>query len=936
MTFIEEVIHDLQNRGVAWGQTLLLFPGKRPAHYVHQHMAQTMDGPLLLPECVSISQLVENKGHLVVMDPMQLVFELYGCYLKLLDPADEPLPLLRFFPLGETIIADFNDMDAALADPKLLFSSLAQLRDLEGSFSLPPEQLEHFKRFWAHFSGKPAQGVQLDFILLWRLMGALYFSFHHRLMEMGTAYGAMAQRQLILRPGALAPYLGGKTLAICGFNALTPADEALFTLMEGLAHETLYFFDCDAHYMAPHHQAGHFMRLNRGKFPLWGGRGHDDYQLPSRLAHGHKQISVVGASGTTGMVQAMWQQMNELPHNRRNGRTGLVLPDEQSIRAVLQVVTGLPFPYNITMGLPLVSTSLWSLLADLAQLYAHFDPHKKSFAYRKVLKVLRHPDMKGFMNGESQRLQAEILSGNMVYIPLAWLDTFGLHPGLRGLLAPAHTAHELYQKLMGAAALLAKAKGEAVGEHIALHTLQQIKLFSKLYARYLNNDDVPQAWPLLKEALSGQSIAFEGEPLTGVQVMGLLEARAIDFDCLFVLSANEGVLPRAGKRQTLIPHALRKAFGLPTTGDNDAMWSYYFYRMMHRAQDVYLYYNTDTDGEGKGEMSRFVRQIKQELAHLSIKEQVYTLKGQVNNYRDWSVDKDQWAMASLARYEVKEGEVGRGMSPSALSTYIKSPIQFYLRYVANFMEPQLVMEEVDHIAMGTIVHHTLEEIYTPYLHQELGPHLMAAMQQKLVPTLGHYLEQVMHLQPAELRGRNRLFFNVCLKMAQNAITTDLHTEGLVLRALESADFYYDIPIQTTDGPKKIRLKGQLDRLDEVMGKKRLVDYKTGSVRLSVTKEDKVLPLFTKAQYAPAMQTLFYALVYLMNNPSESIQPVVFSLAKGGPGMVVPVTENAWSLPHFVAYHKGLVSLLEQIWDSQRPFELTDPESERKYLMMDLV
>lgn len=926
----------METRGVAWHQTLLLFPGKRPAHYVRQYMTEQLEGPLLLPECVSINQVVENKGQLIIMDTMQLVFELYECYLQLLEPQDEAMPLLRFYALGETLIADFNDIDAALADPKALFSNLAQLRDMESAFSLPPEQMEHFQRFWAHFSGKPARGVQLDFVILWRLMGALYFSFHQRLLQRGMAYGSMAQRQLLANPGAIAPYLAGKTLAICGFNALTPADEALFSMMEGLAARAFYFFDCDAHYMQPHHQAGHFMRQNRHKFPLWGGREEAATEVPSRLASQNKSVSVVGASGTTGMVQAMWHQMNALAHDKRNGRTGLVLPDEQSIRAVLEIVTNLPFPYNITMGLPLASTSLWSLMAHLAQLHAQYDPHNNAFAYRQVLKVLRHPDLNGFLNEASQGLQQEILSGNVMHISLSWLKESGLHPELLALFAPTATASDLLHRLMGAAALLAMKRGDAVRENIALHTLQQIKLFSQLQARYLVGSDIAQTWLLLKQALGGHTIAFEGEPLLGVQVMGVLEARALDFDCLLVLSANEGILPRTGKHQSLVPFSLRKAFGLPTYGDNDAMWSYYFYRMLHRASDVYLYYNTDTDGEGKGELSRFVRQIRQEMPHLSIHDQVFTLRGQTHDYRPWSVEKDPAVMAALARYEAGAGEGVRGMSPSAITTYIKSPLQFYLRYVASFKEPQLVMEEVDHIAMGTIVHQTLEEIYTPYLHQELGPHLKAAMQKELLPTLERQLEQVMHLDPQGLRGRNRLFFNVCHKMAQNAINTDLHTEGLVLRALESADFYYDIPIDTANGPKKIRLKGQFDRLDEVMGKKRLVDYKTGSVRLSSIKDDRVQALFTNEQYAPAMQTLFYAMVYLRNNPSQSIQPVVFSLAKGGPGMVVPVTDQAWALPQFEAYHRELVGLLEEIWDSQSAFEVRDPESERKYLMMDLV
>lgn len=976
MTFIQEIIAHLGiNAKTETRKLIFLFPSKRPAVYLKQELSKQIEQPLISPKCLAIADFITEHSQLTMVDSMTLVFELYQCYLSQITEGQKALSLLEFYPLGETLVADFGDIDKDMVDAKALFSNFRQLKEIEDEFAFEDEQLENFRNFWKHFSSKEPQKMQVEFLDLWNMMGALYFEFRTRLQASGKAYAGLAERNMAENFSEIISDFDGKKIAICGFNALTKAEVKLFKELETVA-EVLYFFDFDEHYMQPHHEAGHFMRRNRKAFKLQSSSfkvsslkskvqsPRFDVSSPKPKVQGssrsetideahklsktegyrlseaevqnllsNKQLHITAASGVTGMVQALYHDINQLDPTEYNSKTGVILPDENALRACIEVLPSLPINLNVTMGMPIQSTSIWSLVKALFLLQGNYKSQTKSFLYRDVLNVLQHPELAMFQSEKSQKLQKHIARQNMVYCSANWLQKQDLPPVFNSIFSAVNNS--VFAYVQNILALIEKEQDheDNIKASILVNVFQQCVRFSDLYQAYLDKAEVSEMWTLFKKATKTKSISFEGEPIEGVQLMGLLESRAIDFDRLFVLSVNEGIIPKSSKHQSLIPFGIRKAFGMNTFKEDDAMSAYYFYRMLQRAAHINLYYNSDTDGESKGEQSRYILQIEQELPNFSITKTTFSLHNETEVLAHLSVAKTHEVIHSLSQYEVVNDAVKRPLSPSALTTFIKSPIQFYLRYVANFKERDEVLEEMDPITLGNIVHNTLEELYTPFLNTEID-HLLVdkLINDQLQETLEKYLVKEMNLQAEELEGRNLLFYNICRRLCINVLRADAKTNGLKIQALEFDELFYDIEISTHEGPKTIRLKGQFDRLDEVDEQIRVVDYKTGKVEIPKKWEDAISKGFEDGKFSATLQTLFYTLVYLKNYPSQSVVPVIYHLKSTG-NLVRPVVENPTNLDQLTEFENLLKDKLEEIWNSEKPFEFDDYEEESKYLMM---
>lgn len=933
MTFIQEILSDLGQQHTDWANTLFLFPSKRPALHLKQALISNVQEAVWAPECIAIADFVTKHSRLSLMDNMSLVFELYQSYLEHLDKDKKPLPPPIFYPLGETMLSDFSDIDSDLVNARALFANFRELKELEDSFGLHEDQLTYFKTFWKHFSSLEPKRMQAEFMELWNMMGELYFDFRTRLLQKGAAYNGMAERNLVEDFVSVSSAFKGKTVAICGFNALTKAEVKLFKELESVA-QVKYYFDYDPHYMKPFHEAGHFMRKNLKSFKLPRPKEKND----STGLNGTKDLSITSASGVTGMVQALYHDLMQLPAEMMNERTGIVLPDEAALKAAIEVIPKIPYDLNITMGMPFHSSGIWSLTKVLFQLHNHYKADSKAFHYRDVLHVLQHPELRFEQSQETRRAQKTIARKNIIYCSAKWLAQLEFPALFNDIFTPIEAPNDIFNLVKKVYAALDESTPyfDTVRSSILVHAFLQINRFKDLYGVYLQSLDIIELWGLYQKATSSNSIPFEGEPLRGVQLMGMLESRSIDFDHLFVLSANEGILPKANQHKSLIPFGIRKAFGMTTFREDDALAAYYFYRTLQRAQTVHIYYNTDSDGTSKGEPSRFLLQIKNELLHYNITEKSFGLSSKKVSYEHLSVEKVPEVMEGLKQYEVIENEVKRPLSPSAIVTYIKSPVQFYLRYVANFSEREEVLEEMDAITLGNIVHNTLEELYSPHLGQEINEELVLGLiNTHLNESLKKHLSDEMNLSKTDLMGRNLLLFNVCHKLCTNVMEQDALTPGLKILELEFDELFYDIEILTSEGVKKLRLKGQFDRLDEVDGQMRVVDYKTGKVDLPGSRSNILTTVFDDGKYAAGLQTLFYSLVYLKNRPKDRVLPTIYHL-KATEKMVIPVGQNSLNLESLAEYENMLKAKLEEIWDVNQPFGFNDYDKESPYLMMEVL
>lgn len=933
MTFIQEILHDLNQGKPDWANTLFLFPSKRPALHLKQALIANVQEAVWAPECIAIADFVAKHSQLSLMDNMSLVFELYQSYLEHLDEDKTALPPPVFYPLGETMISDFSDIDGELVNARALFANFRELKELEDNFGLHEEQLSYFKTLWKHFSSLEPKRMQTEFLDLWNMMGQLYFDFRTRLGQKGAAYAGMAERNMVEEFSSISASFKGKTIAICGFNALTKAETKLFKELESIA-DVRYYFDYDPHYMQPFHEAGHFMRSNLKNFKA-ALKPSSDKQTGLKS---DKDLHITSASGVTGMVQALYHDLMQLPAEMMTERTGIILPDEAALKAAIEVVPKIPYDLNITMGMPFQSSGIWSLTKVLFQLHNHYKADSKAFHYRDVLHVLQHPELRFEQSEETRKAQKTIARKNIIYCSAKWLEELDFPPLFKEIFNPVVAPKDIFLVVKKVYAALDQSTPDfdTIRISILVHAFLQINRFKDLYGTYLQELSISELWGLYQKATSSNAIPFEGEPLRGVQLMGMLESRSIDFEHLFVLSVNEGILPKANQHTSLIPFGIRKAFGMTTFKEDDALAAYYFYRTLQRAQTVHLYYNTDSDGNSKGEPSRFLLQIKHELSHYNISEKSFGLSSKKISYEHLEVAKIPEVMEGLKQYEVEGNEVQRPLSPSAIVTYIKSPVQFYLRYVANFSEREEVLEEMDAITLGNIVHNTLEELYTPYLGQEISKDLVEGLvQAPLSESLKKHLAEEMNLRETELIGRNLLLYNVCHKLCCNVMEQDALTPGLRILELEFDELYYDIEILTSAGVKKLRLKGQFDRLDEVNGQMRVVDYKTGKVDLPKGKNDLLTSVFDDGKYAAGLQTLFYSLVYLKNRPKDRVLPTIYHL-KATEKMVIPVGQNSLDLEALSSYENMLKAKLEEIWDVHQAFSFVDYDKESPYLMMEVL
>lgn len=919
-TFIQQVLDRVTELEPDWRETIFLFTSKRPALFLKTALIDQIKGAIWSPEFYSIDEFISKFSGITQPDSMSLVFEMYECYLENLPKGSNPMDLTTFYPLGETLLSDFGDIDHDLVNAQALFSNFRNFKEVEGTFAPETEELEAFRNFWKSFSTSEPQKMQQEFLELWNMMGAIYFDFRTNLQQERKGYAGLAERKMLEEIVSHSANFQGKTLAICGFNALTKSELRIFKALENYA-DVHYFFDTDQHYLAQHQEAGHFMRQNLRDFKI------PKAKVPNQLATDVKHLTITSASGTLGMVQALF---HDLAKETRIERTAVILPNENAVSAVVEILPKLGLPLNITMGLPIQSTGLWSLVKHLFALVIH--QKGSSYHYRDVQNILQNPQLAFALSRDSHQLLRLIARENQIYCSQKWLQKFELHPLFQSVFEGAAKPEAIFKHIRTILTQLwhGSLKTQSIGANIATHILGQINRFEDLYGEHLGKIELPNIWKLFKKAVASENIPFEGEPLKGLQIMGLLESRSLDFERVYILSVNEGILPKSTRHQSLIPFGIRKAFGMNTFYDQDAMAAYYFYRLLQKSQHIHVYYNTDVDGNSKGEPSRFLLQIKQELPNFEITENHFELKGQKAIAKPLTIAKDEAVLDGMRPYEVIDGIAEKALSPSAISTYLKSPLQFYLRYVARFAERSEVIEEMDAISLGNIVHNTLEKLYEPHLLKPMDREVVdGLLSGQLSETLDEQLKNELNLQSEHLQGSNVLLFDVCKTLCTNVMELDAKTEALQILNLEFSDLHYDLTIPTPQGNRVIRLKGQFDRLDKVGEALRVVDYKTGKV--DIPKQQLMSRVFEDAKHAAAFQTLFYTYVYLQNHPAVKVTPTVFSL-KATDQMIRPVTSAPIGLEDLMEFEQGLINLLAEIWNTDHPFALRD-DKDRDYLLL---
>jgi CRISPR/Cas system-associated exonuclease Cas4 (RecB family) len=870
-SFLQELAEQIYKEHQQLDGLTLVFPNRRAALYFHKHLSSLLTKPAFAPRLFTIEDFISDFSELKVPDKLELVHRLHATYkLIMTSPGNdkEGEPFDQFYFWGEMLLRDFDEVDKYIVDAEQLFKDLRNQKELDSSFDyLTKEQREFLQKFWLSFEENLTKNKQ-SFLEIWNKLFLLYKTYKSELKAVGLGYEGMVHRELADRITSIDKKdQDFSKIMFVGFNALTKAEEKIIS--HYVEQGSQLYWDGDEYYVNDIRQeAGKFMR-----------EYHQHSVLKKTLSVGFpsnfrqpKFFRVFGSAQPIGQTKLMAQVLKEeLTKGIAAEDTLIVLPDEKLLIPVLHGISGNVDKLNVTMGFALSSTPLFNLIELLMEL--QMGTRRDHFSHRQVLPILGHPYVVAADTISANVKRKEILFHNWVNIPESFL---GASVELHRLIFRKSEVNPLAYL---ASIIQEIGKLESISALDKEFAFQFLKLLNRikevLYPRVEDvkktsvedgrerNKSLKSFLRLLRQLVRAQKIPFVGEPLLGLQVMGVLETRNLDFKNVFILSMNEGAFPSFGSKGSYIPFNIRKAYDLPTVEHQDAMYAYLFYRVIQRAENVFLFYNSETDVLGQGEMSRYLKQliyeggftIKSEVLHNSIKPEPV---------KPIIIRKDEKVLQALTKLNSDPARV-RGISPSALNAYIECKLKFYFRYIARIKEPDEVEEDLDARVLGIFLHEVMETFYKKLYERKKNKSVEAGDFENVETVIDQLIDEAFiktyRLEPGkkvEYEGQRLVVKEVVKRIARRIMEIDQEYAPFVVEAVEQEGLLYNVKISHAPGYAVVG--GKIDRVDRKGNEVRIIDYKTGKDKLDF---ESVASLFVRNERRnkAAFQTMVYALLY---------------------------------------------------------------------------
>ncbi|WP_270231009.1 PD-(D/E)XK nuclease family protein [Phocaeicola coprocola] len=946
-TFLKQVAHDLYNKTEGnFTKVAIVFPNKRASLFFNEYLAQESDRPIWSPTYVSISELFRQSSDLSIADPIKLVCDLYKVFQKATGSKET---LDDFYFWGEMLIADFDDADKNMADTHALFSNLKDLNELMDNYDFLEEgQKEALSQFFHNFSINQVTELKQRFISMWNVLGDIYAEYKALLESQSIAYEGMLYRQVIEQLDVEAlPY---NKYIFVGFNVLNKVEHTLFKKLNE-AGKAMFYWDYDTFYLnKTPHEAGEFIRRNLRDFPS---------ELPASFfdnLNQPKEVTFIESPTENGQVRYLPQWIRENLTSQEK-ETAVVLCNEALLQPVLHALPDNVKHINITMGFPLSQTPAYSFVNALMELHTSgYNPNNGRYLFAEVISVLKHPYTRQ-LSPEAEKLEQTLTRDNRFYPLPSELKQDNV---LELLFTPRRNNLDLCSMLSEALKEVAVIYQQQAASHSdafdqlyresLFKTYTLVNRFHTLIESKELNVQAGTFQRLLTRVMSSSSIPFHGEPAIGMQVMGVLETRNLDFRHLIMLSVNEGQLPKAGGDSSFIPYNLRKAFGMTTIDHKIAVYAYYFYRLMQRAEKVTLVYNTATDGINRGELSRFMLQFLIEWGYPVLRKQLEAAQSPQDS-TPIIIEKTPDIMERMKSvFDIRNNPKAL-ISPSALNCYLDCPLKFYYKYVALLSAPDEVTADIDSAKFGSIFHYAAEHIY-----KDLTAHGKLISKENL-ETL---LKDEVRLQTYVDNGFKELFFNlppneqpeyngiqlinsaVIVKYIQQLLRNDLRYAPFTFIGSEQRIFE-NIEICTSTGDIQSRIGGIIDRIDSKGESLRIVDYKTGGdADTPANVQSLFIPDKKRSNYV--FQTFLYAsivckklrekndsrlvapaLLYIHRAASEKYSPVI---QMGEPRKPKEPVDNF--AQHEGDFRENLKTLLEDIFNPDISFTQTEIEDKCAY------
>lgn len=918
----------------------VILPNRRAGLFFIKYLSQLVDKPLWMPEVITIEDLFYQLADKKPADKLTLIYELYRVFQALTDRQES---FDRFFFWGEMILKDFNDLDQFLVNPEKLFTNLKEQKVLESDWSfLSPEQVKLIREFWASFEGRD-HAHQEKFLRFWDMLYPLYTGFNASIESLGLAYGGKIYREVVAGLETVTPMR--EQLIFVGFNAFTTTEEKLIKHLVNHSGAEI-FWDMDTYYLDRSEQeAGLFFRQYR-KDPILGATFPES--IPNHLQQHKASIKTYNVPLKINQANLVAGLLEQVKGEEDWEETVVILPEEQLLFPLLNVLPEKINRVNVTMGYPVRQTPVYTFLEAVLELqrYAKVEDGELHFYHKPVKDLLSNVFLTEIAPEFTQRIYDDLVRTNAIYYPAKDLREGGK---VFALVFQLYTAETIMEQLLELIRTLAAPLEEKSMERTYLfQCFKQMNRLKEVFDKEIKEEvSVGFFTKLFRQVFAESRLPFQGEPLEGLQVMGVLETRNLDFKRVIICSMNEGSFPPSKSMDSLVPFNLRQAFGMPVQEQNDAIYAYTFYRLLHRAEEVHLIYSTAGSQGQVGEKSRYIHQLQIEMEHIGIQKEDTLVHVPVNltEASPILIEKTPSILRILNRYTDSpgKGQTATSFSPSALNMYLDCRLKFFLTYIAAVEVPDEVQEAVDPAIFGNLVHQSLENLYTGFIARKGRNWVDASDIEGLMDYISPAVEKAIRSQyfleedaGLKLTGQLTIARDVLQKYLAGVLEQDRHTTPFEIISLEGNKKYStQLPVTTRSGVRKISLSGIIDRVDRVGRTIRLIDYKSGNDKKNFKGIPSLFDREDKSRNKAAMQTLFYGLLYEARHPENKspLKPAIFSLrdifreAFSPYLQEVPERGKKQEVHDFKDYRDDFVGeltrLLEEVVDPDQNFDQTD-------------
>lgn len=927
-----------------WGAEVsrlaFVFPNRRTGLFFQKYLSEVADIPLFSPTILTINDLFIQLSGKQSADRISMLFILYDIYIRQSGSTET---FDEFLYWGEMLLNDFDDIDKYMANARMLFSNVTDLREIENDFDfLSDEQIAAIRSFWSSFYPRGDTPNQQQFLAVWQVLYDLYEEFRATLAAEGKGYEGMIFREVVesMERGE-SPDLPYEQIVFVGLNALSVSEERFLAQLQKRKIADFYWDYVSDKVTDPDNKASYFVSRNRKSFP-------SSMKLPPEEKV-KTEIEVIGIPSGIGQAKHVYTLLSDWCKEAEMSseealRTAVILPDEHLLIPVLNAIPEQIRRINVTMGYPLAGTPVASLIEYILALQKNvrYIDRNPLFYFRDVLPVLNHRYILSTSPEIISSLVKEITENNKIYISHTEL---GKTPLLEILFTPVTGVEAFSDYLIKVLEELNKVMSALSDEEeedapqrtndleqeFIFHYFTTVNRMKEVMKDARIEMKIDTFFRLLKRVTDTITIPFHGEPLSGLQIMGVLETRALDFDRLIILSMNEGIFPQRKAANSFIPYNLRRGFGLPTYEHQDSVWAYHFYRLIERASHVSLLYDTRSNGLQTGEVSRFVHQLHYHY-EVPMRDKLVVYNVSSSKTPPLAVPKREDIMRRLDAYR-KGGS--KAISASAINTYLDCPLKFYFSVVEGIREEEEVSETIESDVFGSILHKVMEELYKPFQGKMVTVDLLKAIRKDTALLTGAiaraFASEFFKTEVVRsLTGQNYLIGEMIRKYVEKILERDGKLPPFVY--IESERKINGL-ISLSEH-SEIRLKGFIDRVDEVRDAIRIIDYKSGSGTTTFSSIESLFNKEEKDRAKAVMQVFMYCWMYahFTENKGKTIQPGIYYVRSlfsdpFDPSVYHRIergkSEKVEDFSGYAqAFEEGLRGCLDEIFNPEIPFTQT--------------